>query len=162
MGALLSAARALVGHSTGPASLLALLHQSWDHLGIDHIATCIVARLDPATGALQVATAGHPPPLAIGPYGVGYLPVEPSPPLGSPTTDIPEYVDSLVPGTVLLFYTDGLIEDRSTSLQQGLARLASVAANSPNDPGPLCDRLLSEFGRGRSDDIALLAVRLDG
>jgi serine/threonine-protein kinase RsbW len=162
MGALRSAARALIGHSRGPAELLSLLQHSWDHLGIAHMATCMVAWLDPTTGHLRLASAGHPPPLTVGPDGAGYLQVDPSPPLGSPPAAVSEHSFQLTPGTVLLFYTDGLIERRSAPLGPGMDRLLEVAAGAPRDPESLCDRLLDELGRDRNDDVALLAVRFDG
>src|SRR2546429_8465600 len=68
----------------------------------------------------------------------------------------------LWPGSTLLLYTDGLIEVRGASIDDGLARLHRAAAADPNeDLDELVDRVLGEVTRGRpgGDDIALLALR---
>jgi hypothetical protein len=61
----------------------------------------------------------------------------------------------------VLFYTDGVIEHRGASLDDGMARLRAVATDGPAAPHALCDRVLDALAHDRSDDVALLAVRLD-
>lgn len=162
MGAVRWAARALIGHSRTPAGLLHLLHDSWEHLGIERIATCVVAELDPSTGALTVAAAGHPPPLVIADGSASYLPLEPGGPLGAPTPLLGDYRGRLTAGSVALFYTDGVIETRETDLDTGMEALRSVALAGDADPEALCDRVLDSLCVGRADDVALLAVSLEG
>jgi serine/threonine-protein kinase RsbW len=71
-----------------------------------------------------------------------------------------EWAGVLPPGATLVFFTDGLIESRSASLDEGLARLLAAAERAgTSDPDELCDRLLRELtGLHRPDDIALLAL----
>jgi serine phosphatase RsbU (regulator of sigma subunit) len=66
-------------------------------------------------------------------------------------------------GATLVLYTDGLIEERSASLSDGLDRLLKVAAaHYDADPETLLDEILSSLlVRDRlDDDIAVLAVRI--
>jgi len=70
----------------------------------------------------------------------------------------------LWPGTTLLLYTDGLIEVRGASIDDGLARLHHAVASAPaEDLDELVDRVLGEVTRGRpgGDDVALLALRAE-
>ena len=66
-------------------------------------------------------------------------------------------------GATLILYTDGLVEDRETDVDSGVARLcALVAAHDPVlGVAKLCDRLLDELLTGpRTDDAAVIAVRI--
>lgn len=159
MGQLRSAARALAGQVGQPGELVAALQRSWDLLGFDRIATAIFARLNTGSGRLVMVSAGHPPPLLIGPGGAGYLPVPPSGPLGGPTSEIVDWRGRLEPGETLLLYTDGLIEQRSHTIDEGMIELARSAAGGPSDPEQLCDRLLAGLAADREDDVAILAIR---
>jgi anti-anti-sigma factor len=94
-------------------------------------ATLALAVLDPATGTLRYSTCGHPPPLVIAADGAaaGYLEGTGTGPLG--TGSPPILADStLVPGELVLLYSDGLIERPDRPLADGLAELAVVAADA--------------------------------
>jgi serine phosphatase RsbU (regulator of sigma subunit) len=68
----------------------------------------------------------------------------------------------LVTGSLLLLYTDGLVEDRSTGLEQGLADLATAVDPTIRDLGDLCDAVIEAMVPAeRDDDVCVLAVRLD-
>lgn len=75
------------------------------------------ARLEPATGRLRMASAGHPIPVVVPrPGEAWYPPVEPGPPLGAPTAaPVVTWVGTLPAGGSLILYTDGLIEHRPPS-----------------------------------------------
>lgn len=125
--------------------------------------TVVLAILEPATGTLRYTNAGHPPPLVIGPRGDARLLAEaPSPPMGvlaSPR--YPEHTAVLEPGSTIVLYTDGLIEEPSEVLDVGLERLLKAAGGAGDDVAATCERLL-ELGLGspadRADDVTLLAV----
>jgi GAF domain-containing protein len=158
MGQLRSAIRALAGQQGAPARLLDSLQWSWDLLGFDRIATALLARLDPSSGDLVVASAGHPPPLLAVPGHARFLPVSPAPPLGSVAGPAAEWHGSLGRGETLLFFTDGLIEGRHVGVADGMARLARLAAAGTVEPDRLCDRVLGALSAERHDDVAVLAV----
>ena len=160
MGQLRSAARALAGQVRGPGELIDALQWSWDLLGFDRIATAAFGRLDPSTGELVLASAGHPPPLVVAPAHTRFLPVDVSSPLGSPATKVSEWNGVLEPGAVLLLYTDGMVEERDVGLGEGMARLARIAAAGPARPEPMCERLMRGLAEHRTDDAAILAVQI--
>ncbi|HLH47195.1 MAG TPA: PP2C family protein-serine/threonine phosphatase, partial [Acidimicrobiales bacterium] len=162
MAQLRSAARALRAPKPGdPAQLVTLLQAAWEQLDLERMATAVFARLEPTTGRLQVASAGHPPPLMVEPGRAWYLPVEPAPPLGAPPAPPELYEAMWPPGAAMVLYTDGLVEDRSTALDAGLDRLRDVAAASPSSVPDVVVRhvVASLAAESLADDVALLVVR---
>ncbi|WP_308204991.1 SpoIIE family protein phosphatase, partial [Frankia tisae] len=164
MGQLRAAVRAHAVARTSPAVVLALLDAAANRLEHGRIATAAFALLDPVDGQLVLASAGHLPPLLIPPRGPAhYLLVEPGPPLTAGLPDYPETKLTVEPGSTLLFFTDGLVEDRRRPVDEGMELLrAGVAAGPHGTPEQVCDRALAALGRDADteDDIALLAVRL--
>jgi serine phosphatase RsbU (regulator of sigma subunit)/PAS domain-containing protein len=151
---------ALEGH--GPGDLLSRLSRSVDDLLDVELATLLVARLDPVTGALCVASAGHPPPLLAVPGAEpAFVPVVPGPPLGTFPGEYAETDAELPAGAALLLYTDGLVEDRGSALGTGLERLRQALAAAPDAVEEAADHVLAATGRrgGADDDIALLLLR---
>ncbi len=149
---------AIEGHP--PAELLTRLAQNVDVLLDLELATLLVAHLEPARDRLVLASAGHPPPLLVRPgEPAGYLDVEPGPPLGAPGGTYHEIEVPLRAGDVLVLYTDGLVENRDESLDEGLEKLRS-AVQSRRAPDQLCEHVLAQLGRrgGGRDDVALLVV----
>jgi serine/threonine-protein kinase RsbW len=162
MGQLHSVYRALLVDRPPPSAVIDRLQASWSLLGLQRMATALFATLDPASGQLRIASAGHPAPLLLCGGRAELLPVHPSRLLGAPPAPAPavEWAGLLAPGATLVFFTDGLVESRSSDLDEGLARLLAAAERAgTSDPDELCDRLLGELtGLHRPDDIALLAL----
>ena len=128
------------------------------------MATATVAFLEPESGRLHLASAGHPPPIVVPPVGPPrILAVRPCPPLGA--LDVTEYhsVEAILePAATLLLYTDGLVERRGESIDVSLQKLASrchILAGGPLEAG--LDQLLEQTLTGDSvtDDVAVLALR---
>ena len=164
MGKVRTAVRVLANQATGPGHFLEMLRHGWDDLELERIATLLVAHVDTATGALRMVSAGHPPPLLVGRRGARFLDVKPTTPLGAPRSAIQEWRGLLAREETLLLYTDGLIEDRHRSFEDGAARLAAVAFGG-RDPETLCDQVLAtmvEDEHHHDDDIALIALALRG
>lgn len=165
MGQLRTALRAYVIEGHGPGSALPTLTRLMLDLDEAFMATVLMLVLDPATRALRLASAGHPPPLLVPAEG------EPSfleggllPPAGvAPDLYVDELEMELPERSALLAYTDGLIETRDAPLDHGMARLAEVAgANRDLRPDEFCDRVMTEMiGDGKPDDVALLFLRLE-
>jgi serine phosphatase RsbU (regulator of sigma subunit) len=82
-----------------------------------------------------------------------------------PTVHDAETVFTLDPGESLVLVTDGLIERRGSSFNEGLERLeAALAADLGADGGDgnleaVCDRLLLGLGDESDDDQAMLVIR---
>jgi PAS domain S-box-containing protein len=163
MGQLRHATRAyaLDGHS--PAGVLDRLDRLVRSLDGGQMATLLYLVADPDQGSIHFASAGHVPPLAIGPDGEAeYLASAPNPPLGVFESDGHVEVSAkLVPGTTIVLYTDGLVEERGVSIDQGLDALRLAAAQDVCHPDELCDRLVEAMLaiHPANDDIAVLALR---
>jgi serine phosphatase RsbU (regulator of sigma subunit) len=123
-------------------------------------ATICLLTLDPATGAVRLASAGHLPPLLHTADGVSFL--EPHGPLLGITAPRPPDLEFVLPpGATLVLYTDGLIERRDCDLDVGLAALAHAAGSIEPSLDAFCRRLLVQLGGAGhpADDIAVVAVR---
>jgi PAS domain S-box-containing protein len=160
MGQLRSVTRAMSVDSPSPAVLIDRLQRGWELLELQRMATALFATLDPATGELRIASAGHLPPLLCSPGKAEFLPVRPTRMLGAPPAPAEEWAGVLPPGEMLVLFTDGLVESRGADIDVGMERLRDVAARwCTGNPDELCDRLLAELtGEHRADDIALLAL----
>jgi anti-sigma regulatory factor (Ser/Thr protein kinase) len=163
MGELRSAARAyaLEGHS--PAQLLRRMDSLMRTTERTFMATCLCIHLDPATGTLTYASAGHPPAVLRRPDGtVEQLTGALAAPLGFLSARRgPEASAPLEPGAVLVMYTDGLVERRGQSIDDGIDRLASALVDGGEDADVAADGLLAALGAGGGldDDVALLVAR---
>ncbi|TFV63791.1 GAF domain-containing protein [Geodermatophilus sp. DF01-2] len=162
MGQLRSVYRALLADRPPPSAVIDRLQAGWSLLSLQRMATALFATLDPGSGRLRVASAGHLAPLLVTRGGAELLDVRPSRMLGAPPAPGPavEWAGVLSRGATLVLYTDGLVESRDADLDRGLTALLDVAARSGTaDPDELCDRLLAELAGGvRADDVALLAI----
>ena len=111
-------------------------------------------------------SAGHAPAaVRIPEGGVRFLEAGLAPPLGAPV-DGPtaQARDMLAPGSIVLLYTDGLVERRGAALEVGLDRLASALADAPDDLERLGDHLLEALVGDQTvtDDVALILARIAG
>ena len=95
-----------------------------DHFGEVRFATAGLMVYDPAEHSLSYVRAGHPPMLVREPGGeVVVLERGGGGPLGITDTGIEVQIVGVESGSVILAYTDGLIERRDESIDTGLARL---------------------------------------
>jgi len=149
--------------TTHPAELLAhlnqLLNASDPAVGT---ATAVIVRYDPATHHLLWAQAGHPAPLHTRAGATAELARPRGPLLGAlPHPGYDTATLSLGAGDVLLLYTDGLIEHRSHSLEEGLAPVMATLnrVSAAVRPPPL-DELVAELRTANpDDDTCILAAR---
>ncbi|MGI5193705.1 SpoIIE family protein phosphatase [Streptomyces sp. CA-288835] len=172
MGQLRTAVQTMAGLDLPPAQLLRNLDDLAQRLGEHYLATCLYAVYDPIASELQIANAGHVPPVLVraedgrselldlptgAPIGVGGVPFE--------TVRV-----RVSPGDRLVMCTDGLVEVRGEDIGVGLAMLCESAAHPAASMDDACDTIIralaetfSKAGRGgRKDDVALLMARLGG
>jgi len=166
MGQLRSALRALAATGFGPSALLEALDRYACLHEVGRMTTVVYCELELATGRLRYACAGHPPPVVVRP-GEG-----PSILWGGRSTPLDafrhgrvareEAACELPPGSVLVLYTDGLVEDRKQPLQEGIDRLVGELAQHAATPaGPLVAQLVHALhGSENTDDTCVLAARL--
>ncbi|MEO3810004.1 SpoIIE family protein phosphatase [Sphaerisporangium sp. B11E5] len=120
-------------------------------------ATVCLMLIDPVDGSVEMANAGHIPPVIIGDgqaryHGWGNLLIGAAP--EAYRVDRFTLPDK---GAILLF-TDGLIEDRDVPLDQSMEVVRQLAMAFDKDPELFCDRLIDHFG-AREDDVAVVALR---
>jgi PAS domain S-box-containing protein len=162
MGQLRHAARAyaLEGHS--PPAVLDRLDRLVRSLPGAQMATLLYLVVDSDLRTARFASAGHVPPLVVDPDGEArFLEGAPNPPLGVfDTFGHKEITVQLEPGSTVVLYTDGLVEERGVSIDAGLEALRQ-AARKPGHPEELCDHLVDSMLsiHPAHDDIAVLALQ---
>jgi len=163
MGQLRNALRAYAICDDSPARVLHQVRHFCEVVGVGRIATVTYARLSPS-GELRVARAGHFAPLIRRASGdVETVSPSPAPPLGMDSDPPDEALADLQPGDSLILHTDGLVERRHVSLDEGLDGLAALLASSGSlMPEALCDHIVDRLlsPGDRSDDVALLVLRM--
>lgn len=163
MGQLRATVRAYAVDGHSPADILTRLDKVVLSLTGLHFSTCVVGVLDPQERTLCLASAGHLPPLLACPGGgVTAVQLDPGLPLGVGGAQFVEQTVHLEPGSLVLLYTDGLVETRECSVDEGLARLVSALAQPIASAEHACDLALGATDRdGSDDDTAVLALLLD-
>ncbi|MET7683409.1 SpoIIE family protein phosphatase [Streptomyces sp. NPDC005423] len=149
-----------------PSLIVQRLDEALRHITDVAMATMILARVEEAEDGrwkLTWTNAGHPPPLLIGHDGLAtYLTDGHGILLGTgarrPRTDATAL---LPPGSTLVLYTDGLIEEPGHTLDEGLHQLRRHAAGLAHRPlASFTDQLLRRVRpTANDDDVALLALR---
>ncbi|WP_436774571.1 SpoIIE family protein phosphatase [Yinghuangia sp. YIM S09857] len=124
-------------------------------------ASCLYAVYDPVSRLCTLARAGHPPPALVRPGGEVEFPDLPAgPPLGLGGMLFESTELELPAGTLLVLYTDGLVESRAHDIDQGLD-LLGAALDRPDRPlDDICATVLDSLvRRPPEDDVALLVAR---
>jgi serine phosphatase RsbU (regulator of sigma subunit)/PAS domain-containing protein/anti-sigma regulatory factor (Ser/Thr protein kinase) len=125
-------------------------------------ATCLYAIYDPATGMCTMARAGHLQPLVLAPDGTAaFADVPGGPPLGLGGLPFETLELPLPEGSSLVLYTDGLVEDRDSDIDEGLNRLRNtLSGHGGRSPEATCEAVLKAMlPENPRDDIALLVGR---
>ncbi|WP_371664239.1 SpoIIE family protein phosphatase [Streptomyces sp. NBC_00280] len=128
-------------------------------------ATCLYAVYDPVSRRCTLARAGHPPPVMLTPGGTPrQVRLPAGPPLGLGGLPFESTELDLAEGTVLAFYTDGLIESRERDIDAGHRMLCDALAAYADSLDETCDRILHTLlpPGGAADDVALLLARTQG
>lgn len=161
MGRMRSALRAYALETPDPAEVLGRLDRKIQHFEPGALATVLYAVIDPALDQMRVCLAGHFPPVMARPgrpaelAGVArslMIGVQPGAP--RQVTTVP-----ILPGTLLCFYTDGLIERPGEIIDDGMERLRrAVVAQAPE---MACSVVMGALvgNEPARDDIALLMIR---
>jgi hypothetical protein len=129
-------------------------------------ATLLCIGIDLDRCGIDVLNAGHPPPVILQPsrqaryLDVGRAGLLGVAAVGHRTVQGPY---ELTPGTLLLLYTDGLLEPAEREGTDGFAALLDALRDFDGDPEELCDLVMDRFVTGRPiDDVCLLAARVGG
>ncbi|MBA3748043.1 MAG: SpoIIE family protein phosphatase [Solirubrobacterales bacterium] len=166
MGQLRSAVRALASTGLGPAALVEALDRYVRRHGVGRMATLVYAQLGVGSRRLRYAVAGHPPPLFVTPGKDPCLVWDGrSLPLDAYLVSArgrDEGFRELAPGSAVLLYTDGLVETRSRSLDEGMDRLKAEVDAHRDDPVTdlVATVVRTLHGAEHTDDMCLLAARV--
>ena len=161
MGRIRSALRAYALETRDPADVLERLDRKMQHFEPDAMATVLYAVIEPRLDSMRLCLAGHFAPVIAYPgrpaelasVATGLI-IGVADPAQRPVSTV-----QIPPGTLLCFYTDGLVERRGEVIDDGLARLCQAVAAQPAEAA--CAAVMHALvGSGPvRDDIALLMVR---
>jgi sigma-B regulation protein RsbU (phosphoserine phosphatase) len=165
MGRLRSALRAYALDNDAPSEVLTKLDRKAYHFETGAMATVGYGVIDLATNRIRLSLAGHLPPLlAVPDRTPEFVGLAPDPPIGFDLRARPRrtHTIDLPPGSSLCFYTDGLVERREASIDDGLELLPKVVSADRADI--TCARLMARFVGTRSlaDDVAVLVAHRKG
>jgi PAS domain S-box-containing protein len=166
MGQLRSALSAAVRVAEGPAEALDALGLYARSVEGAESTTAVLAAIDHEAGTVTYSSAGHLPPAVLDPTGaVRFLDKATDPPLGARVKHVPrpQARTYFAEGSVLVLYTDGLIERRGEDIYAGLGRLADcLTRHRALGAEELADVLLTDLlpSTGNTDDTALVILRL--
>jgi serine phosphatase RsbU (regulator of sigma subunit) len=170
MGQLRSVLRSYAYEGSSPSTVLDRMDRLVQGFEMAEVATAIYGRLilDRGTGLFLFCSAGHLPPVVRDPDGtVRRLDRGSHPLIGAlaPGEDRRgEAAVSLSPGSLILLYTDGLVETRTRHFDDGIDDVCSALAElDPSaTPDQVCDALIEKMlTADPEDDVAVLALRID-
>ncbi len=165
MGRLRAATAALARHvPPSPAALLDALERFARGPDGTTFVTAVCVVVDPASGRLVYSSAGHPPALVLPPgrpavrlddaqglpICVGELDAHPG--------ARPEAEVTLAPGTLVILYSDGLIERRGEEIEVGIERFETLAVSLADQPlATIADQLVADTAPTASEDDMVVA-----
>lgn len=160
MGQLRNAFRAYALEHASPSAVIERLER---HLPEDEMATMVCATYDVCTRELAYASAGHLPPLLLDRERGSITPLSLSHrgPLGWRPSGVIRDERVRVPHEAMLaLYTDGLVEHRNVSIDDGIDRLSETLLDAAAAPQESIDAIVQSLAPNAEDDIALLLVDL--
>ncbi len=125
-----------------------------------HFATVLVGIGDVDSREITLANAGHLKPLLVSSTTSEFVDCDAGLPMGVSEEAYGASTILMPPGSMLLAFTDGLVERRGEGIDLGLQRLAEAACK----PRPTLDELLTSIlsdlvQHDATDDVAILAFR---
>ncbi|MFI7707396.1 PP2C family protein-serine/threonine phosphatase [Nonomuraea sp. NPDC049480] len=155
----------LYDQRTSPSAVLSQLDRTVHAITDDPVTTACLARIEPEAHGwtLRWSVAGHPPPLLLTlDQKARYLHADPDLPLGVDTAQPRrDHTHFLPSGATVIFFTDGLIEHHEFSIEEGLERLAAIAAAHAALPvRDFVQALIDHHPSDGHDDMAVLALRI--
>lgn len=164
MAQLRSAARVLAQMDMAPAELLSRLNTLIMTLSGAPLASCMYAVIDPAMESCILATAGHLSPVLARPgHGARVVELPSSLSLGVSPSDFAQASIRLHAGAVIAFCTDGLVETRHRSFDQGISVLcAELGCAGDSSLSETRDTIIRSLATSPEDDVTLILVRIPG
>ena len=162
MGQLRNSLRAYAIEGHPPANVVDRLNRLVRDLEQGWMATLLYMVLSPDDSEIRFANAGHMPAMTLEMGDARFIDIARGPPLGvGADEEYVEVVEPINPGSTIVIFTDGLVEQPGIAPDVSLARLAKNALSGTCDnPDALCDHLVREqLGEGQPrDDVAFVAI----
>jgi PAS domain S-box-containing protein len=157
--------RSLAFDGDDPGRVLGRVGQAAAAFGERLYATCLYAIVEPTTGELVMASAGHPAPIIRSKGSARSVTIAAGPPLGVRSDHGHHSAEAhLAPGDALVAFTDGLVEDREHDIDARIddvrVVLATLDGAAPHDMATVVCRQMRPVG-GFADDACVLVVRRD-
>jgi serine phosphatase RsbU (regulator of sigma subunit) len=140
-----------------PERLVGWLNDLVHHVDPEHTASVVAGYFDPPTRVLTWAQAGHPPPVLVRGSTAEALAQPDGVLLGAGRSSYEAASLAMRTGDLLLLYSDGLIERRHRSLEEGLAALTAATAGI-TDPEQVITAALDAIGSTDTDDDTCLVA----
>ncbi|OBK19532.1 histidine kinase [Mycobacterium asiaticum] len=158
MAQLRNALRAQLFAGAAPAQALQQLNDFCLHMMPGAFATVIAARVDLDSGQVEAACAGHLIPFLTDSVGdAAPAPIQLSPPVGVRGVTYAPSAFIVEPGQGLVVYSDGLVERRGESIDDGLNRLAQTLSRTGNAQASWISTALATHNT--QDDITIVTLR---
>ncbi|WP_281690024.1 SpoIIE family protein phosphatase [Pseudonocardia thermophila] len=163
MGRLSAAATGYLLDGRSPAATLERVDRFASRQPAAMGSTCICLTLDRETGEIVWAGAGHPPLMLVEPEGSSFLEHGSGVVLGvRGRRPYAQASRRIAPGSVLVAYTDGLVERRGEVIDVGLERLRGIVEARRHRPvEDIADAVLEELvgENAPGDDVAFVVLR---
>ena len=162
MATLKAYVRSYVVEGHDPTQTLERTSKVFDMSCSNDMATVLDARYAPSTRVLTYASAGHPPPLVVREGRAFFANLDPGPPVGFGRVGASEHRVELRPDDIVVFYTDGLFEERRVVADHSLEALRAEAervAGVTRSLDEFADALITTTISDTDDDACLIALR---
>lgn len=158
MAQLRNALRAQLFAGATPAEALTQLNDFCVHLLPTAFATAVVVRVDLDSGLVEAACAGHLMPYVTNSVPVAVpAPIQLSAPIGVKGASYAPSAFTVDPGYGLVLYSDGLVERRGESIDDGLERLAKTLGGAGDVPA---SSIWTAMASGHTDDdVTIVTLR---
>lgn len=161
MAQIRSTIRAYAIDDPAPLSVFRRVDTFFESLDLGQLVTVLYCLIDPATGSVQIANAGHLPPLLVDGNGGEIVPTPPGTPFGiiGPTRTRFELV--IPPDAALVALTDGMVERRGEDIDVGVARIIRRIGTAAGIDAPTLLRRITtaDAGELQDDDVTALVVK---
>jgi serine phosphatase RsbU (regulator of sigma subunit) len=143
-----------------PHQLVDWLNRLVRHVDTEHTASVVAGYFDPASRTLTWAQAGHPPPVLVRGPQARALPQPDGILLGAGERSYATASEQLEVGDLLLLYSDGLVERRDRSIDEGLTTLVASACGVTDPEKVICVVLDAMANTDTDDDTCLVALQV--
>ena len=160
MAELRVAMRAYASESYGVSDTLSRLNRYASSVEHAFASSVVYAEVNLSNHTMTFGCAGHLPPMLVAPdRRVSILWQARGCLLAVKASGYREATVAVPPGSTIVFYTDGLVERRGSTLDEGLTGLVAAlgSGNGPIDPAYLAARLGSAL---HGDDTCILTMHL--